>query len=416
MGGPWEDFAPQQDGPWNDFKDAPASFGTAPSDPNYEVAGRSQPAQGRPTFAPEIVQPQEGANLTRALLTNEPTQGFTEGMVRSAPATVGGMVGAAGGAGLASIPGAALGGAAGESLRQAAVQGYAAKTGGEFTPTGDVLSRVGIEGAAQGVGQGVGLGIGAAAKAIRPTVNKLGAQIMRVGAGVPEKYGEAAMRNPSMLLDAPSMADASAGYKAFEAKTGLRGLGDAVKTQGRFPSEGELEQQLFEVAARARNGVPSTPQELYHASQAASSLKQMGKLGNPRYATLEAAINEAKGAVDDVLESIIPEYKTLRSDYFAAKAGEQFSSFLPLNRNTSPNVLRAVAAGTTAAAGTMAGNPASIAALPLISPRFYGTALKGAALAGRVPSTIPQAVYRVGASRAGSALENAYLQQRPALP
>lgn len=393
------------------MRDAVSSFGTPPPNDNFEVGGRSQPVMGRPTFAPGIVDPGEGVNVTRALLTNQPTQGFTEGVIRAAPAAIGSMVGGAAGAGIGSIPLAGLGGAAGESARQGLVNINAARTGGPFTAPGEVLTRVGAEGAANALGQGVGLGIGAAASAARPAFNKLGAQVMRVGAGVPEKYGEAVMRNPGMLLDAPTPEAASQAYKSFEAKTGLTGLMDQIRLTGKAPSEGELEKALFEVAARARNGVSSSPQELYHASQAASNLNSMGKLGNPRYATLKAAISEAKGVVDDALEAVIPEYKQLRSDYFASKTAQQFSSYLPLNQNTSPNVLRGVTAATTAGAGLMSGNPAALAALPLVSPKFYGTGLKAAAVAGQIPVQIPQAIYRVGTSAGGSALADAYMRQ-----
>ena len=359
----------------------------------------------------------QARDLGEALLTNKPTQGMGQAIVRGLPAALGGFVGGIGGvlggpAGV--IGGAALGGAAGEAARQ----GVSQITAGAFPQAnypiqgpGQVLKDVGLQGSSQGVGQAAGMAIGAAASAARPFVNKVGAQVMRVGAGIPEKAGEAAMRNHSMLLDAPSAGAASDAYKSFEAYTGLKGLGDQVKTMGKFPSEGELESQLFEVAARARNGVQSTAQELYHASQAASSLNQLGKMGNPRYAMLKAAISEAKGAVDDALEVVLPEYKNLRSDYAASKAVSEFSSLLPLNKNTTPNVLRGVTAATTAGAGLMSGNPVALAALPLVSPQFYGTALKGAAMVGKIPAP----VYRVGVQAAsgatGSSLADAYMRQ-----
>lgn len=387
-------------------------------------------------------QPRMAADFGDALISNLPTRGILQDIVRGLPTAGGGLVGATAAA-TASLPfaplagpfapavpiiaglgGAFLGGAAGGASRQAVAQGTAAAFPEARYPIlrpGQVIRNVAIEGATQAAGQAVGLGIGAAAKAARPFVNKLGAQVMRVGAGIPERAGEMAMRDPSMLLNAPTKEAASAGYKAFEAKAGITGLGDAVKQAGKFPSEGELEKHLFEVAARVQNGVPSTTQELYHASQAASSLNQLAKMGNPRYAMLKAAISEAKSAVDDTLEAILPEYKTIRTDYAMSKAAGEFSSFFPLNRNQSPNALRSVLAGREAIAGGVAlagagtGNPVAMAALPLISPKFYGTALKGAAIAGKVPAGI----FRVGANAltggTGSALEQAYMRQRPSI-
>lgn len=417
MSGPWDEYKDEA-GPWSEYasaepmRDAPAdsqpSGNTPPPDSNFEVAGRYPAPGSTPSYAPPTVAPQPGMDLTRALFTNEPTQGMGEAFVRGIPAAVGGLVGGVAGAGAATIPLAGLGGMAGESARQGIAQAYAGATNRPFTPPSEVMKDIGIQGASQAGGQAIGLGIGTAAKAARPLVNKIGAQVMRVGAGIPERAGEMAMRNPSMLLDAPSPEAASAAYKTFEATNGITGLGDAVKSAGRFPSEGELEKQLFEVAARARNGVASTPKELYHASQAASSLNQMGKLGNPRYAMLRSAISEAKGAVDDALEAAIPGYGALRGDYAASKAAGEFSSLLPLNKNTSPNVLRGVTAASAAGAGLMAGQPMALAALPLISPKFYGTALKGAAIAGKVPTTVYRVGTQAGAGASGSALADYY--------
>lgn len=362
-----------------------------------------------------------------ALLTNLPTEDVGQDIVRGIPAAGGGMLGAIAGAAMGApfgpigviaggILGAGLGGASGESARQAVSQGTAAAFPEQNYPVatgGEVLRDIGIQGATQAVGQAGGVAIGAAAKAARPFLNKIGAQAMRVGAGIPEKAGMAAMKNPSMLLDAPSQELASEGYKTFERYTGLRGLGDAVKTAGRFPSEGELEKHLFEVAARTRNGAQSTAQELYTASQAASSLKQMGKLGNPRYAMLDKAIGEAKNSVDDALEIILPEYKSLRSDYAASKLSGEFSSLFPLNKNTSPNVLRGTGAAAAAGYGLMSGNPAALAALPLISPMFYGAALRGPALAGRVPGPVYRVMAGAAYGGAGSAVSDAYRDIAP---
>ena len=390
MGGPWEDFAPKdQDGPWNDF---------SPKDAVSDQTGQAK-------------------DLGEALLTNKPTQGMGQAIVRGLPAALGGFVGGIGGvlggpAGV--IGGAALGGAAGESARQGVSQiaaGAFPEAGYPVQVPGQVLRDVGLQGASQGAGQAAGMAIGAGLKAARPLVNKLGAQVMRVGAGIPEKAGEAAMRNPSMIIDAPSRGVASEGYKAFERYTGLKGLGDMVKTTGKFPAESELEQNLFEAAKKAVSGT-ATPQELYIASQSASSLNQIAKMGNPRYAMLKSAISQAKGVVDDALEAALPEYKNLRADYAAAKAADEFSSFLPLNKNTTPNVLRGVTAATTAAAGTMAGSPIALAALPLVSPKFYGTALKAAAVVGKVPAGVYQMTAQAGSGAAGSSLSDAYNRQR----
>jgi hypothetical protein len=287
----------------------------------------------------------------------------------------------------------------------------------------DVVKNMGIQGGMQAGGQAVGLGIGAAASAAKPLGSKLGAQVMRVAAAIPEKAGLPAAKSPSSLLNAKSMDAVSEGYRAFERYTGLTGLADQVATMGKFPSEGDLEKQLFEVAARAKNGVSSTPQELYHASQAASSLRQMGKLGNPRYAMLSKAIGDAKGVVDDALEVVYPEYKNLRSDYAGAKMAEQFTGAFPRNANQSPNVLRAYSAGAAGAAGLYSAatgdnrglGVAGVLALPLVSPAVWGAGIKGAAIVGKVPNVVYRVGMQSGASGAASSLAD-YYNRRPALP
>ena len=370
--------------------------------------------------------PRTSEDYGEALLTNLPTSGFVQDVVRGLPATAGAIPGAAAGAALGipfgplgiaagGVIGAGLGGAAGESTRQAASQFTAASFPEEQYPVsrpGGVLRDVGIQGALQAAGHGAGAAVGAAAGAIRPGINRLGAQFMRAAAGVPEKVGEAAMRTPGILLDAPTSESASAGYKAFERYTGLKGLGDMVKSSGRFPSEAQLEDMVFGIAKKATEGT-AQPQELYLASQAESNLKKMAKLGNPRYATLEASIIGAKQTVDDALGKIYPEYASLRSDYFAAGVGEEFSSLFPLNKNTSPNVLRAVTAAGTAVAGTLAGQPAALAALPLVSPAFYGLGLRGAAIAGRLPPPAYRVIPQAAAGAIGSYLSDYYGRTAP---
>jgi hypothetical protein len=60
----------------------------------------------------------------------------------------------------------------------------------------------------------------------------------------------------------------------------------------------------------------------------------------------------------------------------------------------------------------MAGSPAALAALPLISPKFYGTALKGAALAGKVPAGVYKIAPQALTGGGGSAIADAYMKRR----
>ena len=407
-----------------EMRDAPADFqpsGQEPtSNPSFEVAGRYNTQGATPSYAPPPSPGgASGFSPTRALLTNEPTQGFAEDVVRGIPATVGGLAGTLAGAGVASIPGAALGGMGGEGIRQSAVGLYATAQGKDAPTAGQVMTNMGIQGAMQGGGQAVGLGIGAAAKAARPIVNKLGAQVMRVGAGIPEKAGEMAMRNPSVLLDAPSKAAAKAGYTTFEANTGLKGLDELAGARAKPWSAGELYEFALQTANKIKSGAQIPPQELYTASQAQNQLSRLAKFGNPDAAAMlgSNSLQEAGQLADDALQLVHPEYAGLRTNYAQAKTAGEFSSWLPLNKNQSPNVLRSALAGREAVAGAVAlggigtGNPVGLAALPLISPRFYGTVLKGAALAGKVPTAIYRVGMQAGAGAGGSALADAYMRQ-----
>lgn len=140
----------------SDFKDAPNQ---PPPNPNFEVAGRSDTAQGVPTNLdlPNGYSDGPGISPIRAFLTNEPTQGVTESFMRGIPAQVGALMAAtaAGGltAGTASIPAAGLGAAGMEGVRQSLAQAYAGATGRPFTPPLQVAQNMAGQGVMGAIGQ-----------------------------------------------------------------------------------------------------------------------------------------------------------------------------------------------------------------------------------------------------------------------
>src|SRR5260221_3630542 len=79
----------------------------------------------------------------QGLTTNLPTEGIGATIGRSAPATIGGMIGATAGAGWASVPGAAAGGAAGGGGRPALVSAAAPAQQRKF---GEVTCAAGNQG------------------------------------------------------------------------------------------------------------------------------------------------------------------------------------------------------------------------------------------------------------------------------
>lgn len=114
--------------------------------------------------------------------------------------------------------------------------------------------------------------------------------------------------------------------------------------------------------------------------------------------------------MDPILETRLPDWGAARGGYRESKIAEEFSSLLPLNKNLSPNVLRTTAAIAGAAKGLAEGRPWLALGLPMISPAVYGTALKGAAYAGKIPAGTYQLPARTGAG----ALADAYMRARPA--
>ena len=285
----------------------------------------------------------------------------------------------------ASIAGAAVGGAlgeAGEELREYAMEPGALD---RATPA-SAASRIMKSGAAQGAIQGLGIGMGAASgtKTLAKGLSnksedaiKLGAQIMKVAHGIPEKYGGAILRDPSILRSALPVEVSEQAYKTFARYTGLKGLDDLasepVMVGGKLQARGsmfpkEIEQMVRDTALRWRTDPASvTNQELFQASQGENAIFRMASRQNPEASAIHGSVSLSKdgATVDEALESRIPEYKSIRTNLFRSKAREALSNILPANKNLSPNVLRTTAA--LAAAWHMGSALPLIAVSPLTS-------------------------------------------------
>lgn len=93
-----------------------------PNDPNFDVNSMSRTSTGGiPYYQPPTPRTEAPIQPYKALLTNEPVEGYFNNAVRSIPAQIGGAAGALAGGGVGSVPGAALGYAGGEGIRQSAV-------------------------------------------------------------------------------------------------------------------------------------------------------------------------------------------------------------------------------------------------------------------------------------------------------
>jgi len=338
-----------------------------------------------------VVSDVSSVNPERALLTNEPTQGVTESLLRSVPAVGGSILGGAGGAvaglGVGAIPGAGIGAASGEAVRQGLVSARNAYRGVEGSTPREVLSEVGIQGALGAGGAALAEGASIAYNKLRPAATRLGAQLLKSGPGVPEKYGQAFIENPNIVANAPTQKEINAGYRAFEEANGLISPRVArAKSGNLIQKTGKAEELINDVYTRLANGEQVAKQELYEASQSARFLKDQARFGDPNQLSNLSNINEAKSLIDDSLESVASGYRELRANVFARKTADQFSSFLPLNKNQSPNVLRTLGVGSAAIGSAIAtANPLLLAPLAAISPKLSGLAIRGAhGLAGSV--------------------------------
>lgn len=182
------------------MKDAVAkpSGNTPPPNSSFEVEGRYNTQGATPSYAPpSTLDDGSGFSATRALLTNDPTQGIAEDFVRGAPAAIGGIVGTGAGMGVASLPLAGLGAAGGEGLRQAAVGLTAIAQGKDAPTTGQVLKNMGAQGVTGAAGQGVGMAAGPVMRAMGRGVGNVAEYTARNIAGVSKQSYDFAKNNVS---------------------------------------------------------------------------------------------------------------------------------------------------------------------------------------------------------------------------
>src|SRR3990167_6510314 len=216
-------------------------------------------------------------------------------------------------------------------------------------------------------------------KMAQPGLAKFGSQMLKVATGIPEKYGEAALKDLGNLSKAKSKDIINASYRAFEGYTGLKSLRNVGAERGELLLKpGRAEEIINNAYQKVSSKQPVAAQELYEASQAARYLKDQARFGDPNQLANLSNLNRAKTSVDDALQAIYPEYKNLRSDTFLSKMGEQFSSWLPLNKNQSANALRGWSALVGGIGGVASGHPAALLGIPAMAPKIAGSAIRTA--------------------------------------
>ncbi len=331
MSGPWEDY--KSEGPWNDYT------------PGAKAVKAEPKAQG----------------FFQGMTTNQPTQGFMAAAGRAALPTVGGMIGAAGGMGWASVPGAAAGGSAGEGVRQTLVS---AMNPSQPRDLGEVTGQVALQ----------AFGVGAGKALASAPVRKLGAQALQAINATPLKYAEPLLKaGASGIARAKQLAGglADQSYQAFEKYTGMEGLRPLI-TKGAKYFDGKIVDAAFEggkplesagsemvkdVALRVAKGESVDKQTLYVASQMANNLRNTNPFAPEAQKLMSGSMTQWKNVIEGALEKTLPEYKNLRADRWLAAAGERVGSWLPLNKDTSVNALRSYGALQTGlgAAGALVG-------------------------------------------------------------
>lgn len=260
--------------------------------------------------------PRMAQDSGEALLTNLPPRGFGQSFVRGLPAAGGGLAGASAGA-LAGAPlgpggmivggilGAGLGGAAGESTRQAVSQVTAGAFPEQNYPMAsgrDVMRDVGIQGAFQAGGQALGVGVGAAAKALRPAANRLGAAFTKVAANVPENSGQAATADPGRLSRAPSQEAVSGAYDDFHRTSGTMSRKQSIAASSDpFDNTARAMGTMRDAYNKLRSGALSV-QEAVEASQAGRLIRDMKSRGVEMAQEIAEQASTLKGQFDDFIE------------------------------------------------------------------------------------------------------------------
>lgn len=307
---------------------------------------------------------------------------------------IGGALGAvAGPAG--AVAGAGLGGAAGRSLQTIGEYAFGGRDPLKDTPLGNA-AQIGASGVAQAGAELGGQGLGMAANALKPMATTVGGQALKLVPKVAQKYGQAVLNKPKILIQALAQKDVGAAYQAFERYTGLKGLKQLIEERAKSFSPGELESMLLEtsnkVKANPNFGIGTSTlakqeqQELYSASQAVNHLKMQAKYRDPKAASIleSGVLNSAKKRVEDAMQAIYSEYGPLRTSQFESKARQAFSHVFPQNLDQTPAALRTLGAVGLAGREALRGEYRPAAALPLMSPAAVGLGIRGAAMASPV--------------------------------
>jgi hypothetical protein len=306
-----------------------------------------------------------------------PTAGAIAGGVASlvaAPGSAGASL--LGGSALAGLGAAA--GKAGEQMVKRMVGQEAPKTSAE------AAKQIGVEGVITGT---LNATIGKLLPLMAPAFKKVVPGVLKAFQGIDERVAQKVVNDPDILFRAKPLDVAKKEFGEFFDGIGFKyGPRSVKEATGKLAlSDNAADDLIIDTVGRieglAAPAGSATQKEVVQQALAArysigDAVKRAYRSGNN---TKSRMFIEARGQIDDWLETQIPGFSAIRKTYEESMAKEAFSSVFPKNQNGTVSVLRSIAA--TAAGGAV--NPLAVAAA---SPLAGRAAVQGAAIATTKPS------------------------------
>lgn len=302
---------------------------------------------------------------------------------------------------LVPVAGAAIGamGARGYQLAGRALQGEPQTASGNMAD----IARTGL---VQGAGEALGPIAGRLGQIASPfiqgamkPIRKVGAQVIRAASGVPESAAESVLKDPDILSRALPVDEAGKVYA--EAVGGRGGAESSRQMFGRSYLSAEQAADAFDELRPAIGAKSLMVDDALTLRQ--RTMKALNDTGRDK-PELRRLLSQNISELDGYIEGFLPEWNTAKQTYREAKIGEEFGSFLPLNKNLSPNVLRSWAGIASMGKGIAEANPLFIGAGMAVSPKAWGTAIRAVHAGTKV---IPTAAL-TGAKLAGQSVADYY--------
>lgn len=355
----------------------------------------------------------ENALAMRDSVASQPQ---AQGPMSELPPVAGAMMGAAASlpfspmagpfAPLVPVAGAAIGAMGARGFQIAGRQLGQIGRGEQPISSGEAASDIARTGLVQGAGEMLGpiggKGLQQAGKMLVPvgrTAAKVGGQVIRAATGVPENAASAVLRDPDILSRALPVEEAG---KVYSEAVGGRGGAEASRQMfGKSYLSAEQAADAFDEIRPAIQAKSLMVDDALTLRQ--RTMKSLNDTGRDK-PELRRLLSQNVQELDSYIEEFLPEWSTAKQTYREAKIGEEFGSFLPLNKNLSPNVLRSWAGIASMGKGIAEGNPLFLGAGLAVSPKAWGTAIKATYAGSRI---IPTAAL-TGAKIAAQSLADNY--------